>query len=165
MLETLRQLRKSKGATIKDVADAVGVSVATVSLYERGLRSPSYEILLKLGEYFDVSVDYLLNGHDTAQKEKAQFIEMGPCEHGFFLFDLGFLSFKLRSVNCFLSDGNTKIEFPDGVLTVTEDELQELDQSTDNYIRFKLYELRDKHNDKFIPKEGTITTSDATEDE
>lgn len=65
MLEALRQLRKSKGVTMKDVGAAIGVSEATVSLYERGLRSPSYEVLLKLGEYFDVSVDYLLNGADS----------------------------------------------------------------------------------------------------
>lgn len=64
MLETLRQLRKFKGVTMKDVGAAIGVSEATVSLYERGLRSPSYEVLLKLGEYFGVSVDYLLNGVD-----------------------------------------------------------------------------------------------------
>lgn len=63
MLEVLRQLRKSKGLTMKDVALAIDVSEATVSLYERGLRSPSYEILLKLGEYFGVSVDFLLNGN------------------------------------------------------------------------------------------------------
>lgn len=67
MLEALRQLRKSKGVTMKDVGAAIGVSEATVSLYERGLRSPSYEVLLKLGEYFEVSVDYLLNGSDSAK--------------------------------------------------------------------------------------------------
>lgn len=65
MLEALRQLRKTKGVTMKDVGAVIGVSEATVSLYERGLRSPSYEVLLKLGEYFDVSVDYLLNGTDA----------------------------------------------------------------------------------------------------
>lgn len=67
MLEILRDLRKCKGVTMKDVAAAVGVSVGTVSLYERGLRSPSYEVLLRLGEYFDVSVDYLLNGGNPAE--------------------------------------------------------------------------------------------------
>lgn len=67
MLESLRQLRKSKGVTMKDVAAVIGVSEATVSLYERGLRSPSYEVLLKLGEYFGVSVDYLLSGNNSPE--------------------------------------------------------------------------------------------------
>lgn len=67
MLETLRQLRKARGVTLKDVGSAIGVSEATVSLYERGLRSPSYEVLLRLGEYFDVSVDYLLNGGNPSE--------------------------------------------------------------------------------------------------
>lgn len=72
MLETLRKLRKSKGLTMKDVASEVGVSEATMSLYERGLRSPSYEVLLKLGEYFGVSVDFLLSGSDPkAEAEKS----------------------------------------------------------------------------------------------
>lgn len=62
MLEVMRDLRKKRGATLKDVAAAVGVAESTISLYERGERAPSYEVLLKLGEYFDVSADYLLNG-------------------------------------------------------------------------------------------------------
>lgn len=156
MLEVLRKLRKEKGATMKEVAAAIDVSEATVSLYERGLRSPSYEVLLKLGEYFDVSVDYLLSGK-TERAEKAQYIQIEQSDtgfpHGFYLFDLGFLGFKLRSIDCFLSDDGTTIEFPDGILTVTKDELQELDQSTDSYIRFKLQELREKNKGNFKPYE------------
>ncbi len=164
MLEALRQLRKSKGVTMKDVATAIGVSEATVSLYERGLRSPSYEILLKLGEYFGVSVDYLLNGHDTVPKEKGQFIKMGPCLEGFFLFDLGFLNFKLRSIDCALSKGDGGIEFPDGILLLDRAELVELNESTDNYLLFKLHELRLKYKDHFTPKEG-YHSEDPTENQ
>ena len=62
MLKMLRDLRKARGMTLKDVAERIGVAESTVSQYETGKRTPDYETLLKLAELFDVSVDYLMRG-------------------------------------------------------------------------------------------------------
>lgn len=64
-METLRELRKLKGITLKELGEAVGVAESTMSQYENGRRSPDFETLLKLAEYFDVSTDYLLGKADT----------------------------------------------------------------------------------------------------
>ena len=60
----LRELRKARGITMKELGDMLGVSESTISLYENGKREPSYELLLKIAEFFNVSVDYLLRGED-----------------------------------------------------------------------------------------------------
>jgi transcriptional regulator with XRE-family HTH domain len=58
----LRDLRKAKGLTMKELGDLIGVAESTISQYETGKREPDFETLLKFGEMFDVSVDYLLRG-------------------------------------------------------------------------------------------------------
>lgn len=60
MNERLRQLRKEKGVEQKVVAKAIGVTVNAYAHYEQGIREPSYDILVKIAKYFDVSTDYLL---------------------------------------------------------------------------------------------------------
>ena len=45
----LREIRKTRGLTMKEVADAVGVTEGAIGLYETGRRKPDYETLLKLG--------------------------------------------------------------------------------------------------------------------
>ena len=65
----LRELRKTKGITMKALGKEIGVSESTISLYETGKREPDFETLLKLGDYFGVSTDYLL-GKNT-KKEPA----------------------------------------------------------------------------------------------
>lgn len=62
MVKMLRQLRKQKGLSMKELGQIFGVAESTVSQYETGKRDPDYETLLKLSEYFHVSVDYLLRG-------------------------------------------------------------------------------------------------------
>lgn len=59
-MQTLRELRKAKGITMKELGDVVGVAESTISQYETGKRSPDFETLLKFGEFFNVSTDYLL---------------------------------------------------------------------------------------------------------
>ena len=63
----LRELRKNKGITMKELGKLVGVAEAAISQYETGKRQMSNEVLLRLGEFFDVSVGYLLG----VESEKA----------------------------------------------------------------------------------------------
>lgn len=65
MMLKLRELRKKCGLTMKELGAEIGVAESTISQYETGKRQPDYETLLKLGEFFGVSVDYILTGEET----------------------------------------------------------------------------------------------------
>lgn len=65
MIAMLRMLRKQRGISMKKLGEAVGVAESTISQYETGKREADYEMLLRLSEYFNVSIDYLLRGSDA----------------------------------------------------------------------------------------------------
>lgn len=56
----LRELRKSKRLTQRQVADLLHVAQTTIANYERGSRMPDLEKLAQIGVLFQVSMDYLL---------------------------------------------------------------------------------------------------------
>lgn len=56
----IRELRKARGITMKQLGGEIGVAESTVSQYETGKRSIDNETLYRLGEFFDVSVGYIL---------------------------------------------------------------------------------------------------------
>ena len=58
----LLEKRIANNLTQSEVALAVGVSQQAVSLWETGAREPSIEVLIKLSELFNCSVDELLKG-------------------------------------------------------------------------------------------------------
>ncbi len=60
----LKELRERIGLTQRDLGKIVGISDTTVSSYETGDSSPSIKVLIKLADYFNVSVDFLI-GHDN----------------------------------------------------------------------------------------------------
>lgn len=55
----IAELRKEKGLTLQQVADAIGVGNNTISRYETGKREPKLETWSKLADFFDVPVSYL----------------------------------------------------------------------------------------------------------
>lgn len=61
MDEKLVRLRKEKGLTQLELAEAVKVSRQAVSKWESGSSVPSIENLKYLGELYSVPVDYLVN--------------------------------------------------------------------------------------------------------
>ncbi len=65
MNNRIRQLRKQHKMTMKELGAVVGLAESTISQYETGKRQPDNETLLKLGEYFNTSVDYLLGSTRT----------------------------------------------------------------------------------------------------
>lgn len=56
---------------MKELGKKIGVAESTISQYETGKREPDFETLLKLGEFFNVSVDYLLRGEQYHEKTPA----------------------------------------------------------------------------------------------
>ena len=70
MNNRLRQLRKSKGYTQIRVQMETVIEQALLSKYENGERIPPTETLLKLADFYRVSVDYLLCRTDNPQVNK-----------------------------------------------------------------------------------------------
>ena len=61
-MKMLRVARKSKGLTMKELGEKVGVSESAISQYETGKREADFETILKIGEVLGCSIDYLLRG-------------------------------------------------------------------------------------------------------
>ena len=57
--QALRELRTERHLTEQQLADAVGLTKSTISMYESSCRLPSYGALERIADYFDVSMDYL----------------------------------------------------------------------------------------------------------
>ena len=73
----LKELRKRSNLTQNDVAKIINKTQQVITNYENGTNMPPAEILIKLADYFNVSVDYLLehktdNNFDTSGCTQAQ---------------------------------------------------------------------------------------------
>ena len=66
--EHLKKIRKSKGFTQKQVAAAIGITERNYQLYEAGSQKPSFDALIALADYFDVSIDYLVGRSDGPRR-------------------------------------------------------------------------------------------------
>ncbi|KLV15500.1 helix-turn-helix domain-containing protein [Bacillus altitudinis] len=60
----LKELRKSKKLYQEDVASKLGIARTTYASYEQGSREPDHEMLVKIADFFNVSIDYLLRGEE-----------------------------------------------------------------------------------------------------
>lgn len=61
-------IRKEKNLNQLKVAMDLHISREALSHYENGKREPSLEMLKKLSDYFNVSIDFLINGEDYGKR-------------------------------------------------------------------------------------------------
>ena len=67
----LRELMKKTNTKQYELAESLQISRAAISLYVLEKREPDIETLIKLADYFGVTVDYLI-GHDAAPDKTSQ---------------------------------------------------------------------------------------------
>lgn len=58
--QRLQTLREKQRLSRRTLAELCGLSKNMISLYERGEKEPSVDALIKLADYFGVSIDFLL---------------------------------------------------------------------------------------------------------
>lgn len=64
-MNRIKNLREELNMTQQELADKLEGAKSTVAMYEKGNRKPSLEVLVKLSEIFDCSIDYLLGKTDV----------------------------------------------------------------------------------------------------
>lgn len=70
MHNRLKLLRKNKGYTQLAVQMKTGIEQALISKYENEERIPPTETLIRLADFYDVSIDYILCRTDNPNIQK-----------------------------------------------------------------------------------------------
>lgn len=58
--DRLKDLREDSDLTQSELAKILNISRETISGYENSGKEPSFDVLIQIADYFDVSLDYLL---------------------------------------------------------------------------------------------------------
>lgn len=67
-MKNLRLLRNQKNLSQQKLADILHVSQQSVYKYENGVTSPDFQTLMRMADFFDTSIDYLIGYTDISHK-------------------------------------------------------------------------------------------------
>ena len=68
MLRNLKKLREDRKMTQKQLADVISVSQQSINKYENHNIEPDIATLIRMAEYFNTSVDYLIGYSEVRRK-------------------------------------------------------------------------------------------------
>lgn len=71
-MERLKMLRKERKISQLKLAMDLNMNQNSISRYETGAHEADYATLIKFADYFDVSIDYLLERTDNPKMAKEQ---------------------------------------------------------------------------------------------
>ena len=66
----IKDLREDSDLTQQQIADAIGITQRKYSYIETGTQSLTDELLVKLANYYQVSIDYLLRQTNNPKRNK-----------------------------------------------------------------------------------------------
>ena len=66
--ERLLQLKQERKVLQKDVAAGIGLSLRGYQYYEKGQKEPTLSVLIRLADFYDVSLDYLVGRSDDPER-------------------------------------------------------------------------------------------------
>lgn len=71
MLPNLKRLRQEYGISQQRLADAIHVSQPSINKYENHNVEPDLDILARMADYFNTSVDYIIGHTDVRRRIEA----------------------------------------------------------------------------------------------
>lgn len=74
-MNRIKQLREENNWTQLELSKKMNCAMSSIAMYESETRKPSMEVLLKLSEIFDCSIDYILGKSDIRNPEEIRNIK------------------------------------------------------------------------------------------
>lgn len=65
----LKELRKEKGITQKEIAKELNITDRTYGHYETGKREPTIDTLINIADYYNISIDILVGRYQKKEKK------------------------------------------------------------------------------------------------
>ena len=65
----VKELRKEKRFTQREMGEQLGITMRAYQCYEQGTRYPEFPGLIKLADFFDVSLDYVVGRSNHRERE------------------------------------------------------------------------------------------------
>ncbi|MBY6931885.1 helix-turn-helix domain-containing protein [Clostridium botulinum] len=126
--DMIKKLRKDKGLTQKQLADAVNVSTITIQNYENNRRKPSIEMLEKISSALNVFIFNFNKEDNSLENPRYYLIEQ-----------------YLRTIHCeFIfdeEDGYITFKCPDGEFEVSDEDIKNFNDNIKSYIQFQISEI------------------------
>lgn len=79
-MNRIKQLREENNWTQLELSKKMNCAMSSIAMYESETRKPSMEVLLKLSEIFDCSIDYILGKSDIRNTEEFKYAYHRPKE-------------------------------------------------------------------------------------
>jgi len=83
MVRNLRKLRVYKGLTQQQLADVIDSTQQSINKYENHGVEPDISTLIKLSDYFETTIDYLVGHTPVSDTDFAEILELSKDEYSF----------------------------------------------------------------------------------
>ena len=71
-MNRIKQLREENSWTQLELAQKMNCAISSIAMYEKGARKPSMEVLIKMADIFNCTIDYLLCKTDVRNYDKEE---------------------------------------------------------------------------------------------
>ncbi|MDY4693070.1 MAG: helix-turn-helix transcriptional regulator [Blautia sp.] len=133
--EKIKFARKQQKMTQKDLGDLIGVSASAIGQFETNPNPPKLETLEKIAVALKIPMMSLI---ETASLPLDIEIEQKLSHIGY---SIGYLE----------EEGSLWINYPNGTLEISDNDLKALNESVNDFLKFQLEQLRIKHEKDFRP--------------
>jgi len=81
MVKNLRKLRAYKGLTQQQLADVIDTTQQSINKYENHGAEPDISTLIKLSDYFETTIDYLVGHTPVSDADLSEMLELSKDEY------------------------------------------------------------------------------------